>query len=128
MPRRGEKCRAGGKWTEAKYWQYIRGLLRQGFLYYPAKAEAKKLAGRRNGRCMEYQCAHCDDWFGTKEVHIDHILPCGSLKGYDDLAGFVERMYCEVDNLQVLCKQCHAVKTRRDNKRTRRIRNEANET
>lgn len=47
-----------------------------------------------------------------KEVQIDHIEPAGSLKGFDDLPGFVERLFCEVDGLQVLCKDgCHNKKT-----------------
>jgi 5-methylcytosine-specific restriction endonuclease McrA len=29
----------------------------------------------------------------------------------NDLPGFVERLFCEVDNLQVLCEGCHNIKT-----------------
>ena len=41
---------------------------------------------------------------------MDHIVPCGSLKSYDDLAGFAERMFCEAMG-SALCKECHQDKT-----------------
>lgn len=59
----------------------------------------------------EYQCADCKDWFPAKEVEIDHINEAGSLTCADDLPGFVERLFCEVDGLQVLCTTCHNKKT-----------------
>ena len=31
---------------------------------------------------------------------------------YDDLPKFVETLFCEQDNLQVLCKTCHDEKTK----------------
>ena len=49
--------------------------------------------------------------FTNKEVEVDHIVPAGSLKTFDDLPEFVERMFCEADGFQVLCKPCHQLKT-----------------
>jgi len=60
----------------------------------------------------EYQCAECEGWFMGKETQVDHIEPAGSLKKYDDLAGFCERLFCEEDGLQVLCSDCHKAKTK----------------
>ena len=117
--KRGVKDKAGGKWTTAKYWGHLRGVLRQGFMFYPAKAEAKRRAAVREGRYTKYRCADCEGLFGTKEVHVDHIVPCGTLTDYSHLAGFVERLYCEPEDLQILCKECHATKTKVDNKQTR---------
>ena len=67
----------------------------------------------------EYTCADCNEWFKTKEVEVDHIVPAGSLKDYSDLAGFCERLFCEADNLRVLCKPCHKKRTdeERENKK-----------
>jgi 5-methylcytosine-specific restriction endonuclease McrA len=42
---------------------------------------------------------------------VDHVLPAGSLNCADDLPGFVERLFCEQDNLQILCTDCHNAKT-----------------
>lgn len=117
MPERGEKCRASGKWTEARYWQFIRSALRKAFSRYPVKFEAmnrdrRAVTGKRHK--WEYQCAECQEWFMQKEIQVDHINPAGSLKEYDDLPSFVERLFCEEDNLQVLCKPCHKLKTAKE--------------
>ena len=34
-------------------------------------------------------------------------MPCGSLRSFDDVGGFVERLFCETDFLAVRCFRCH---------------------
>jgi hypothetical protein len=46
-----------------------------------------------------------------KEVQIDHIVDCGTLTCAEEVAGFVERLFCEVSGFQTLCKPCHQIKT-----------------
>lgn len=109
--------RAGGKWTEARYWQFIRSALRRAFMRYPVKTAVlnenrKTVKGKRHK--FEYQCASCKKWYMNKEVQVDHITPAGSLKSYDDLPQFVETLFCEGDNLQILCLDCHKAKTRQE--------------
>ena len=65
----------------------------------------------------EYQCNECNNWFKTKDVEVDHIESAGSLKSYDDLAGFCERLFCEEENLQVVCKPCHKQITQEERKK-----------
>jgi 5-methylcytosine-specific restriction endonuclease McrA len=43
---------------------------------------------------------------------VDHIRPAGTLKAYSDLPNFVETLFCEEDNLQIMCKPCHLEKTK----------------
>jgi 5-methylcytosine-specific restriction endonuclease McrA len=59
----------------------------------------------------EYQCKKCKKWCPEKEINVDHVLPAGSLNTAQDLPLFVERLFCEQDNLQVLCVSCHDKKT-----------------
>ena len=108
MGRRVERTRNSGKWTEARYFSFIRSALRSAFRKWGPKHEAKQAA---KVAYNTYKCAVCDGWFGTKEVEVDHIVPAGSLRTFDDLPGFVERMFCEVEGFQVLCKECHQAKT-----------------
>lgn len=113
------RTHAGGTWTKSRYFQFIRSALRQAFSRYPVKYQVKDKAKRelkhKKGRQKyEYQCAICSGWFASKDVEVDHILPAGSLKDYEDLPGFVSRMFCEADGLQVLCRECHKVKTAED--------------
>lgn len=105
--------------TEAAFWSWIRSSLRSRSRYWKPVAEARKRAkrvyrGPNKRRKWEYECAHCKGRFQDKEVSVDHIIPAGSLKCAADLPGFVERLFCEVDGLQVLCKTCHDKKTKQE--------------
>lgn len=57
----------------------------------------------------KYNCAICNQIFGPKEIHVDHIEPAGSL--INDLGGFCERLFCESNGLRVLCAACHKEET-----------------
>ena len=113
-----DKPRNNGTLTEAGFWAYIRSSLRQRSLRgWKPLQECKKRArrpyeGENNRQKWEYQCANCKNWFMEKEIHVDHIVDAGSLRNGDDLKGFIERLFCEIDGLQVLCKdKCHREKT-----------------
>ena len=105
---RVERTRNGGQWTESRFFGFLRSTLRGAVFKWGPKQEAKKLA---KVAYNTYQCAACDGWFGTKEVEVDHIVPAGTLTSFDDLPGFTERLFCEVQRFQVLCKDCHYHKT-----------------
>lgn len=106
------RCRAGGEWSEAFYWQFIRGALRKAAQRYPpvvrqALERVKRSSQSDNKRLKwEYQCAACELWYSRKLVRVDHIYPAGSLVCYDDLPGFVARLFCEPEDLRVLCVDC----------------------
>lgn len=116
---RVERTRAGGQWTEARYWSFIRSQLRKGFMTYPVKhhvlGQAKKVVEGKRHR-FEYECAVCHQDFTGKEVQVDHMKPCGSLSKPEDLPGFVGRLFCEAEDMQVLCKTCHQAKTNEERK------------
>jgi 5-methylcytosine-specific restriction endonuclease McrA len=103
-------------WTEARYWAFIRSALRRAWSKYPNKFKVKNAArrtavGKKGNQKWEYQCASCGGWFAGKNVSVDHIEPAGSLRSYSDLPAFVSKLFCGVDNLQVICFSCHAEKT-----------------
>lgn len=115
--RRVARTRNGGKWTEARFWGFIRSALRKASVRWPVIHEAKRASRRPIGKPKEgrkktrqkweYQCAICERWFPDKETHVDHIVPVGTLKCFEDLPGFVERLFCEQSGLRVACKTCH---------------------
>jgi len=110
------KTRAGGTWTEARYWQFVRSGLRLLSRRWPPRAEALKRArrayvGPNPRQKWEYRCAACGRWWMGKEVQVDHLIPCGTIASYGDVGGFVERLLCEVDGFRVLCLTCHHDKT-----------------
>jgi 5-methylcytosine-specific restriction endonuclease McrA len=109
---RRPRTRNSGTMTESAFWSMIRSALRQKSRWWKPIFEAKKKArrnykGPNKRQRYEYQCAICKKWHSDKSVEVDHIIPAGSLMCSDDLKGFVERLFCEVDNLRVLCKPCH---------------------
>ena len=110
--RKVERTRAGGKWTEARYWQFVRSALRQASMRWPVKADCLKKArreyhGDNNRQKWEYLCSECGGWFMGKDVQVDHKVECGTLKCAEDLPVFVTRLFCEEEGLRVQCKPCH---------------------
>jgi len=107
-------------WTEAKFWAFIRSGMRAKWSRWPAKyavlAEAKRdYKGEKARQKYEYKCAGCKKFYAQKEVSVDHIEPVGTLKCYDDLPTFCQRLFVGTDKLQVLCKKCHDKKTYAEN-------------
>ena len=101
--------------TEAAYWGFIRSGLRRTFRYWKPIQECKRksrtlYSGPNKRQKWEYECSNCRGKFMEKEIQVDHIVPAGSLKCYEDLPGFVKRLSSE-DGYQILCKPCHKEKT-----------------
>ena len=119
------------KRMDAKTKNKLIGALRQQFKYSKLFSDAKRRArvekneglfknGRQKVR-VYYVCAHCRAYCKDKEIQVDHKEPIGT-QGYS-LDDWVRRAWCMdsggIDNLQVLCKPCHAKKTVKDKARMR---------
>ena len=109
--------RCGGTMTESQYLAWIRSALRSKSLRWPPRAEALKRArraykGTNKLQKWEFQCSICGEWFKAKEVVVDHFpVAAGSILSVEDIGPFANNLYCEVDNLRVLCKPDHDVHT-----------------
>ena len=53
----------------------------------------------------------CNTWHIMKNIQVDHIIECGSIKSFEDIGPFLERLLCEKSGFQVLCLDCHRKKT-----------------
>lgn len=114
----GPKTRCNGLWTEARYRSFITSLLRQGTRRWAPVSEVEKEAKVDRGL---YKCASCGDVVPVtvkegkgrkKNVFVDHIEPIVDPEvGFTTWDEFIERMFCEKDNLQLLCKSCHDKKS-----------------
>lgn len=111
-------------WTPAKFKGFIVSLLRSGMRRFPNKSEAlskakttKKKNKKTNRLAQHYKCASCRKEFPLSDVQVDHIQPVVDTKqGFVDWNTFIERMYCTTENLQVICKPCHKVKSDKERK------------
>ena len=114
----GEKTRCGGQWTEAKFRSFVKGNLRAATLKWAPIQICKKQALIRRGF---YRCAGCHNEAPTTIVEngsrvrnnfVDHIKPTvDPAIGFTTWDDVIEGLFCEADNLQVLCKQCHDTKS-----------------
>lgn len=114
----GPKTRCGGRWTEAKFNTFIRNNLRGGSRKWGPIQDVKREANVRRGF---YLCNGCKQEVPhtTKQgrrriqnVFVDHIEPIvDPVKGFTGFDDFIDRLFCEKDNLQVLCADCHTKKS-----------------
>lgn len=119
MKKRVERTRAAHTMTESAFWSYIRSALRERSRWWKPIALARIKArrpykGPLKRQRYEFQCNICKNWFPAKKTSVDHVIPVGQLNCAEDLPGFVNRLFCEVDRLQVLCENCHTIKTREE--------------
>ena len=113
------KTRNSGTLSESAFWSFIRSALRQKSRWWKPVSDCKQKVkrpykGPNKRQKFEYQCNYCKNWFPDKEVNVDNIIPAGTLTCANDLPGFVERLFVEVDGLQVLCTTCHNKKTKQE--------------
>ena len=107
-----EKAYNSGQWSRACYFGFIRSGLRRMSVRWGPKNECLKDArlpykGANKRRKWKYRCGKCGKWFASKEIRVHHKLECGALKCYDDLPGFVQRLFCEKAGFIAECISCH---------------------
>lgn len=93
-------------------------MLRQGTRRYPPKFETlneakteKRINPKSKRLAQFYLCATCCGEFPAKEVAVDHIQSVVGPEGFTTWDEFVNRLFCDKDNLQCLCHSCHKIKT-----------------
>jgi 5-methylcytosine-specific restriction endonuclease McrA len=88
---------------------FAKGALRRASLMWPEISECRRLARRGPN---SYECAMCHGLFKSKECDVDHRQPVVDIiEGYQGLEVFAERLFCDVENLDLLCKNCHDSKS-----------------
>lgn len=127
-----DKPRNGGQWTESRYASFIKSLLRKGTQRWGPKNEALKEGRVEKG---VYYCQSCQqnvpvtvkvNGKRVRNVFVDHVDPIiDPEKGFTSWDDYIEKMFCEKENLQVLCGECHDIKTAQERKiSTERARQE----
>lgn len=121
--RSGPLTKCDGLWTQSKFNSFIKNNLRSATRKWAPILNCKKKAHIARGL---YECASCgehvpptvfdeDKRKRVKNIFVDHINPI-----IDPAVGFttwdecIERMFCDSDNLQLLCKPCHSIKSQEE--------------
>lgn len=110
------------EWTKGRLRSFITSTLRAGFRKFPDKYKAlnkakrgKKLNKATNRLAEHYLCNSCKQEFVLKNINVDHINPVVDPKvGFIDWNTFIDRLFCGVENLQILCSSCHDRKTKKE--------------
>lgn len=111
-----------GEWTQGRYNSFIKSILRSGFRRWKPKYDtlAQAFVGRKVSKKTgklgkHYRCAKCRKHHPSADVQVDHINPIVDPEiGHESWDKVVYNMYCDSNNLQVLCKTCHAKKTKEE--------------
>ncbi len=108
----------GGEWSFARFNSFVKSVLRAGSRKWPPKYRVLNAAcvGQRrsvlSGRIAKhYRCAHCAGEFPQSLVQVDHINPVVDVDGFTTWDEVINNLFCEEEDLQVLCKPCHKIKT-----------------
>jgi 5-methylcytosine-specific restriction endonuclease McrA len=117
----------GGAWTIGRFNSFITSTLRAGARRWQPKydtlnrAKTEKKINEKTGRLAQhYRCSQCSNEFTAKDMEVDHILPAvDPVVGFTSWDEFINRLFCEAENLQALCRGCHKIKSSQE----RKIRN-----
>ena len=104
--------------TKAAFFSYLRGNLR--------KAVWNRWVGKttlKNSVCTPppqgvdtraktgAYCSLTGEWVGKSKLEVDHIEGGAKLNDWEDLEGFVQHLCCPVEDLQVVSKEAHKIKS-----------------
>jgi 5-methylcytosine-specific restriction endonuclease McrA len=89
--------------------KFLIPVLRRATYRWPARSDALKDSRKERN---SYECAMCKDRFKNNEVVLDHIVPVVDPKlGFTNWDDYINRMFPEKEGFQVLCNDCHDIKT-----------------
>lgn len=116
------KTRNGETWTEARYRSFIVSALRKLTTRWGPKNACKrdarhheKLLNSRGRLVFHSKCNNCGVLVPEVDASVDHIEPVIDPEvGFTSWDEYIERLLCEKEGFQVLCKPCHDHKTKQE--------------
>ena len=104
--------------TKAKFFSWLRGALRRAvWSHYPGRIKFKNAhcgsppegyTGRAKSGAY---CSISGEWANKSSLEVDHIKGEASLKEWSDVESFVRHLCPTDDNMQLVTKNAHKVKT-----------------
>lgn len=76
----------------------------------------------------QFQCAACGNIVGGKDFEVDHHEPVVLPEDDSEFSfdKYIERLFCDISNLSLICKSCHKAKTQAENQLRRKRDRQAN--
>ena len=112
--------------TEAEFWNWVKGAIRKGWARHPVRTSllrskrvraplGRKTKKNPEGLVWAVPCSCCNTLVRESNSEVDHKHATEHERWYDDISAFVVRMYfVTFDDLQILCKPCHRIKSLAD--------------
>jgi len=113
--------------SKAKYFEWLRGKIRQIWSDYPVRNEFKTsklrpLTQREKSNKLFHpltkkvgQCVLCDNWFPASKLQVDHIQDTDGCTSFETAEKFLWRMAAEPEsNMALVCVPCHKIKSYAD--------------
>lgn len=104
--------------TKSSFFVWLRGSLRRAvWNTYPVKLEVLKASSSSppdgySGRTKKFsKCALTGEIVPRRNCQVDHITGNVSLQDWDDVLPFIRHLCATKDNLQVISKEAHKIKS-----------------
>lgn len=126
--------RNAGSWTEARFHSFVKSVLRAGSRKWPPKYQCindayvgTKINPKSGRRCKFYKCACCNEEFPLAMIEVDHINPIVPITGFTTWDEVINNLFCEKEDLQAVCKDCHKIKTKAETQERKQFKDNNNE-
>jgi len=105
--KQGDFC--NGLMTKAAFFSLIRNTLRLKWMRSDPnrKLALKKVSVGKNN----YYCKKCRKVYDKKQIEVNHIIPVGSFNEFSQFEEFYTKLFCNIENLEAICKECHKKET-----------------
>jgi len=107
--------------TKSSFFTFLRGSLRRAvWEKYPVKLQFKNEqcdpppVGYTGRAKSGTNCALTGEWEGKSKLEVDHIKGNVSLQDWEDVLPFVQHLCASKDNLQLVTKAAHKIKSYAD--------------
>ena len=104
--------------TKSKFFTWLRGGIRLAvWNKYPPKLTFKNKVCKPPPEGLETRaktgshCALSGEWVGKSKSEVDHIIGNASLRGWEDLTGFIQHLCTDHSNMQLVSKEAHKIKS-----------------
>jgi len=117
-PKKLGKDKTVAEWLLPKLRDLSRQWPRKGVAQAKARVKVESGEFYKNGNPIiltKYKCAICGGLFDKEEVDVDHIQAVVGLDGFTNWDDYINNLFCDSDNLQILCKADHYLKSQAEN-------------